>query len=413
MQKHHTKRMAKEMARRAGLARAAMLRAAVPSRRGIHASKAVGPDALQVAQHAKDALAYEASMGHVDARGRNARFSEFARGHFARVMLDVSLERRMDWSVMLSAFERYPELSVIERKQLVSDAQKFILEHMSQTPQAKAEARAERHERFLKAARASAQKEEGIESKNDDGWNGEQRTDTWFRIRSSRLTASSFANALGFFNEGREVLWEEKLGLREAFSGNDATEWGTQQEERAVQRYVELTGYEIEHRMFSTAGKDADAEGWLGASPDGLIQAGPGLEELGPGVLEVKCPFNKGSPQEAKPYPRIPFYYVPQVQGLMEVLDREWCDLFCWTVNGSAIYRVNRDPKYWKMCYEALGEFWWAHVIPAKHALAEGDRDKAEKLRPPHLHRWSKILRSQSIVISQKAPVTVYPAEDR
>ena len=29
-----------------------------------------------------------------------------------------------------------------------------------------------------------------------------------------------------------------------------------------------------------------------------------------------------------------------QVQGLMAIFDREWCDVYSWTVNGSAVYHV-------------------------------------------------------------------------
>ena len=49
----------------------------------------------------------------------------------------------------------------------------------------------------------------------------------------------------------------------------------------------------------------------------------------------------------------------------MAVFDRQWCDLFCYTVeHGSAIYRVERDPEYWAMMYRALSDFWWQHVVP-------------------------------------------------
>ena len=60
----------------------------------------------------------------------------------------------------------------------------------------------------------------------------------------------------------------------------------------------------------------------------------------------------------------------PWVQGLMAVFDRDWCDVFCYTVgHGSAIYRVERDEEYWALMYGALSDFWWQSVVPGKHAI--------------------------------------------
>ena len=67
-------------------------------------------------------------------------------------------------------------------------------------------------------------------------------------------------------------MWEEKLGLREKFAGNEATKWGTVSEDQALARYVEITGHAVQSRSFQTLGDDL-VTGWLGASPDGLIEA--------------------------------------------------------------------------------------------------------------------------------------------
>ena len=69
----------------------------------------------------------------------------------------------------------------------------------------------------------------------------------------------------------------------------------------------------------------------------------------------------------------------PQVQGLMDVFDRDWCNLFVWTVNGSMLFHIKRDPEYWRLCFQGLAEFWWSHVVPAKHALA-GDSPEIANL---------------------------------
>ena len=94
----------------------------------------------------------------------------------------------------------------------------------------------------------------------------------WLALRSSRLTASAFSNACGFWRGGRNELWEEKLGLAEPFAGNEATEWGSGKEDEAVAAYKNLTGADVSHMLFRVLSPD-EAELWLGASPDGLIAA--------------------------------------------------------------------------------------------------------------------------------------------
>ena len=61
------------------------------------------------------------------------------------------------------------------------------------------------------------------------------------------------------FGEGRNELWEEKLGLREGFSGNDATEWGSSKEDEAVAVYEAFAGRKVSHLLFHLLSSD-DAE---------------------------------------------------------------------------------------------------------------------------------------------------------
>lgn len=65
----------------------------------------------------------------------------------------------------------------------------------------------------------------------------------------------------------------------------------------------------------------------------------------------------------------------------MQIFDREWCNLFSYTVNGSALYHVKRDRNYWNDCYIVLADFWWESLIPAKHTIKKGDREIAEAYR--------------------------------
>lgn len=92
---------------------------------------------------------------------------------------------------------------------------------------------------------------------------------------------------------------------------------------------------------FSAVKHDDPVHGWLGASPDGIIEAlsldtpaagaaaaaaglppgvwgsvaqgaGP-LAGPGRGILEIKCPYNRGQPELAVPPKHATWYYMPQV----------------------------------------------------------------------------------------------------
>ncbi|KAJ1414162.1 YqaJ viral recombinase [Sesbania bispinosa] len=106
-------------------------------------------------------------------------------------------------------------------------------------------------------------------------------------------------------------------------------------------------------------------DNWLAASPDGVVDSL--LYELpSRGVLEIKCPYFYGDMSKAFPWSRIPVHYIPQAQGLMEILGRDWMDFYVWTVNGSSLFRLHRDAEYWDIMKMALSDFWWKHVQPAR-----------------------------------------------
>ena len=67
-------------------------------------------------------------------------------------------------------------------------------------------------------------------------------------------------------------MWEEKLGLREPFAGNQATRHGNSFEATALADYERLSQHSVLSCGFRTL-RDDDAHNWLGGSPDGLIEA--------------------------------------------------------------------------------------------------------------------------------------------
>ena len=48
------------------------------------------------------------------------------------------------------------------------------------------------------------------------------------------------------------------------------------------------------------------------------------------------------------------YVLLTQMQGLMEIFDREFCNAWIWTPNGAALFRIERDRTYWRKCYQVL-----------------------------------------------------------
>lgn len=183
--------------------------------------------------------------------------------------------------------------------------------------------------------------------------NAQQRTPEWFKEREGKLTASAFGQAAGLAPGSRQQLWRRTLGL-ETFEGNEATQWGEDNESVAIEAYKAnvmadgedptLVGF-IPHPTMA----------WLGGSPDLLV----GTEGMG----EVKCPFNQTI------YPEIPPYYMAQMQGLLQITDRKWCDFIVWTPQAMSVRRVYRSDEYWDWLHLRLADFWvWvcAQVEPPR-----------------------------------------------
>ncbi|XP_050373748.1 uncharacterized protein LOC126791352 isoform X2 [Argentina anserina] len=227
-----------------------------------------------------------------------------------------------------------------------------------------------------------------------------QRSDEWFALRQNKLTTSTFSTALGFWKGTRRPeLWHEKVfDSKKDFeqASKNAMQWGVVNEEVAIERYKRITGREVGTYGFASHGEEQFD--WLGASPDGLLDC-----FQGGGILEVKCPYNKGKPEQGLPWSTMPFYYMPQVQGQMEIMDRDWVDLYCWMPNGSTIFRVCRDRSYWDLMHEILREFWWENVIPAKEALLLGNEEKVREYKPTSTHKKTGLAIVKSLELARES----------
>jgi len=99
----------------------------------------------------------------------------------------------------------------------------------------------------------------------------------------------------------------------------------------------------------------------------------------------------------------MPYYYMPQVQGQMEIMDREWVDLYCWTPNGSTLFRVVRDREYWELMHGILKEFWWGNIVPARESMLLGKEVEARAYEPKPKHELTGLVIGRSRKLAAEA----------
>lgn len=165
--------------------------------------------------------------------------------------------------------------------------------------------------------------------------------------RDGRLTASSFASAIGIGFDSRQKLWRQLTGREERFQGNAATDWGKENEINAIRQYEIATG-EIVQSAGDKQGFFIHPEhDWLGATPDGFVTL-PSKRI----VIEAKCPASMNL------YGKVPDHYMPQVQGQMAITKLSVAHFVCWTPDAFEVFEVPADPEYWQQCFTLLTEFW-------------------------------------------------------
>jgi len=193
----------------------------------------------------------------------------------------------------------------------------------------------------------------------------EQRTSEWFEARVGRVTGSNVGAILGCDpNRGPDdvmrAMVRETHGAEPEFTGNPATEYGQFHEDGA------RAEFEMEHGLTVTKAGFVQHKGWLGASPDGYIDA---LDSL----LEIKCPYKLRKAAAPVPFTSLydmPHYYA-QVQIQMYVADRQWCHFYQWAPKGTKLDVVNRDDAYLDGIIPTLHLFWLRYCHEVKYNAEE------------------------------------------
>ena len=190
----------------------------------------------------------------------------------------------------------------------------------------------------------------------------EQRTDEWLAARVGRITASRFKAVLARLKNGQpaqarqdylmDLVCERLTGQPTHHFVNQAMQWGIDQEEFGREAYEARTGQLVQQAGFIVP---ADIKASVGGSPDGLI----GLEGTG-GCIEIKAPNTRTHVQTI--LDGMPDEHFAQVQGVIWVAGREWCDFISWDprVPGEHqlyIERIERDDAFIEMLKREIEVF--------------------------------------------------------
>jgi putative phage-type endonuclease len=206
----------------------------------------------------------------------------------------------------------------------------------------------------------------------------QQRSEAWYDARRGKITCSNLGALLGQVSYvSRQEAYKRCLGLeqrkalkakkdgKEVEKPNPACTWGVENEPNGIVAYMQKTGNYVQ----ATGLHSHNWYQWLAGSPDGFI----GDE----GLIEVKCPFYRKRDGSSRIHAKVPGHYWMQVNALLEITNRQWCDYCCWTPEGAAIFRVHRDPltfDYLLNYYAAV----WACVCSL--AEAPPPMSKAERM---------------------------------
>jgi len=145
----------------------------------------------------------------------------------------------------------------------------------------------------------------------------EQRSQAWYDMRETMLTASSLADAVGkgHFKSRDDLLIEKTSKEKQSRFSSPITEWGVMYEPVATTFYEKLNNLKIiefglvPHQKLKI----------FGASPDGICDTDSPEDYIGR-MLEIKCPPKRPFTKE------VPEHYWMQMQGQLETCDLEECD---------------------------------------------------------------------------------------
>lgn len=188
----------------------------------------------------------------------------------------------------------------------------------------------------------------------------EKGDSAWHQQRLGRLTSSRFGDMMQkgrgqdkrFGVSAMKYIYEkiaEMITMQPHVFSSQATDWGSQMEANAIEKYEQITGNKVHYTGFLEFGE------YAGGTPDGLVGED--------GIIEVKCPFNPANHVELLLEGMVVNTdHNFQIQGNLMVTGRKWCDYISYDPRVAEealqikIIRVERDEEIIEAIQERIAE---------------------------------------------------------
>ena len=210
---------------------------------------------------------------------------------------------------------------------------------------------------------------------------GQSNSDTWWKERMHRFTASDFGELSKRQKKNCNALVErKKKRLGDGQHMPPALRFGKDYESTAARRY-QLYMVNIGHKVkLAKSGLIVRPDMSIyGASPDRIV-CDP-VSHPHTGIVEIKC-LHKArdiTPKQAALVDddcclvledgtlklKREHRYFYQVQGQMALSGAKWCDFVAFTFKGLFIERIKFEPAFWEGTKQKLADLYFQHFIPA------------------------------------------------
>lgn len=177
-----------------------------------------------------------------------------------------------------------------------------------------------------------------------------QLSEEWFAARRGKITCSRMAEVLAKSEAYADRIAAELLGEITVSQNFKAGQWGNDNEPKARAAYELANSVDVQEVGFFI---HPDFP-YVGGSPDGFVGDD--------GLIEIKCPANQKVHVSNRMLGVNPSY-IAQIQGLLWVTDREWCDFISFDPRVQPpfdlyVERLTSDTLSFERIEMACVDFW-------------------------------------------------------